>query len=104
MNNVNQEENPTQDRTSKKNAFVDVYHHNQEIADNPEKYNPSTPTKDVATTFVVFVLSVLFPVLGLILYGIWKDDEIWLARSSLIGFWINFLFAAYTIVSLFFFY
>ena len=93
----------TNEKSTHKNPFVDIYNRNQIREDNPELYNKKEPVKRFFKILIIFIAAVLFPVLGLIFYGIWRDDDTFKARMALFGFWINFVFAASTIVSQFFF-
>jgi hypothetical protein len=83
--------------TNGKNPFVDIYNRQQTREDNPELYNKKEPIKRFFKILLIFLVSTLFPVLGLIFYGIWRDDDKTKARMALFGFWINFIFAAYSI-------
>lgn len=103
MNHDNREKGSDDQKTPRKNAFINVYKHNEYIKENPEKYHPKMPEKDPSTLFVVFVLSLGIPVFGIVLYAIWREDELWLARASLIGFFLNVLLTVFTIVSMFVF-
>ncbi|MGM0435946.1 MAG: hypothetical protein ACQEQA_02740 [Bacillota bacterium] len=64
-----------------------------------EKPDWIKPEKNFSMIFTMFALSTAFPVLGVILYHVWKNDEPILARASLIGFFLNVSLIAFTILS-----
>lgn len=86
----------------KGNAFSDIYSRNKTREENPEVFFPKTPVKDAIKLVVVLVTALLFPVIGLIYYGIWKDDNVRLARTGLFGFWVNFVYSFIIILTPFF--
>jgi hypothetical protein len=94
----------THENTKKSNSFVDIYSRHQEREENPERYNEKHLVNRILKNVLIFIASLLFPVLGLIFYGIWRDDDVARARTALVGFWINFAFAAFTILQSFLLY
>ena len=85
-----------------KNAFSDIYERSKTREDNPDIYYPKTPIKDMIKLIVVLITALMFPIIGIIYYGIWRDDNKKLARAGIIGFWINFIYMAYIILMPFF--
>ncbi len=93
---------PEMNEHNQNNAFSNIYRRHQTREANPEIYYPKTPVKDAIKLVLVFITALLFPVIGLIYYGIWRDDNVRLARTGLFGFWVNFLYSAIIILMPFF--
>ena len=84
------------------NAFSDIYKRKKTREEYPDIYNPKTPIKDTIKLIVVLITALMFPIVGIIYYGIWRDDNTKLARTGLFGFWINFIYMTSIVLMPFF--
>lgn len=87
----------TQQIGSSKDVFHTLYKSSHERSSNPNLYNPRLSLKGRVITLILYitvlVLSFMYPVSGIVFYGIFRDDRPMHAITGLVIFLANFIFA-----------
>ncbi|MFP4078878.1 MAG: hypothetical protein ACOC2X_03005 [Bacillota bacterium] len=91
-------------KNDQESVFEELFRRSHIREENPEKYDPSRPVLNWTINILIFLTALFISVIGLVFYGIWRDENIARARLGLAGFLINLILLIQPLVLLFFTY